>query len=65
MILSEKEANSSGVTPEAKEEDNLEKLLEKVLERRKLLFAEDGQRRRVPFSSNIMKKPLPKKFKMP
>ena len=58
-VLNEEEADSPGIAPRANKEDSLEKLVEKVLEKRKLVSAEEGQRRRVSFSTNIMGKPLP------
>ena len=45
--------------------DTLERVIEKVLEKKKLVPADETQRRRVPFTAAIMEKPLPRKFKMP
>ena len=43
----------------------MEKVVQRILEKKKLVSPDEGQRRRVPFSPEIMNKPLPKKFKMP
>lgn len=45
---------------------DMERIIKKVLEKKKLIPAlEDHSRKRIPFASNIMEKPLLKKFKIP
>ena len=61
MRLTTRNLPTSGV----EEKESLEKMVERVLEKKKLVSIEEGQRRRVPFASRIMNKPLPRKFKMP
>ena len=47
-------------------QDDMKKVVEEVLERKKLIpAAKEQQRRKCPFTTNILEKPLPRKFKMP
>ena len=45
---------------------NMERMIEKVLEQKKLVLVEDEQQRaKIPFTKDVMARPLFQKFKIP